>query len=242
MKRFLIKLSAFVLSLTMFLCLGFVAIIIPATSEAFYEGQFEKHDTLAYVQYQARYLEGDAKEYIASLDDEALIDLMLHAIRYCLSLEDNLNPTIDGKVLEVYSENELSHMKDVRDVFSGGMTIVLVAFVLSVLILVLIFFNKKDYYQSGRRYPFYSLILVAVLLAAVAIFCVVDFELAFVIFHLLLFEGNWQFANGVMIAMIGEIFFDIAFIIAALWAIFLALYVIFILILNATSKPRMAKK
>ncbi len=238
MKPFLLKVSAFILSLSMFLCLGFVAIILPATSEAFYENQFEKNDTLLKVQYQEKYLTGDAKEYIASLDKEGLIDLMLHAIRYCLSLEDNLNPTVDSKLLSVYTENELSHMQDVREVFSGGITIVLIAFVISVLILIFILRNKSDYYRHSRKYPIYSVIMVVALLAFVAVFAIVDFETAFVIFHLLLFDGNWQFANGVMIAMIGEIFFDIAFIIASLWAAFILLYVVFILILNALSKPK----
>ena len=103
-----------------FLICGFIAVIVPSTSNAFYERQFNKNDTLNKVHRQSYFLSGDAKEYVANMSMDDLLSLMDHTMDYCLYFEDDLNITVDGNHLEVFRPDEYQHMKDVKVLFGGG--------------------------------------------------------------------------------------------------------------------------
>lgn len=233
MKKILAKIYTVLFSVSVFLVFGFISIIIPATSPAFYRAQFEKYDVLRSVQYQYRYLfDEEAREYISTLSDEELDALMMHVMDYCLYLEDDLNPTINGKTLTVFREDEYSHMQDVKEVFGGGLIIVLVSVLIIIAGIVLFLVYRKGYYENCRKIPFITFAVIGGILLLIALFALVDFNTAFIVFHLLLFEGNWTFANGVMIAMIGQIFFDIVPIIVAIWVGLIVLYVLTLCLYN----------
>lgn len=218
MKKFLAKVYTVLFTVSVFLVFGFISIIIPATSPAFYRAQFEKYDVLSSVQYQYRYLfDDDAREYVSTLSDAELDELMMHVMRYCLYLEDDLNPTVNGKTLAVFRDDEYSHMRDVKNVFGGGLIIVLISVLIIIAGIILFVIYRKGYYDNCRKIPYITLAVIGGILLAIALCALIDFEQAFIVFHLLLFEGNWMFASGVMIAMIGQIFYDIVPIIVAVW-------------------------
>ncbi len=245
--KILYKILAVFFTLSVFLISGFIAIIGPATNKGFYTSQFEKVDdfgetVLDNVRYQYRYLEDEkAKEYVKNMTSEQLMDLMMHTMKYCLFLEDDLNPVIDGERLEIFREDEYSHMEDVKGVFGGGMLIVLVGVAVFAVTLTLGLLKKKGYYENCRKYPYYTLIGVLLVLGFIGIAAAIDFDKAFEIFHKIFFDGNWQFASGVMIAMIGTIFLDLVPIILAIWIGLLALFVVGVVFYNKWLKGKFAK-
>ena len=231
------RILAALFTVSAFLIFGFIAIIIPSTSTAFYKAQFRKNDTVEYVRYQARYLDGDAKVYVENITEEQLLSLMHHTMRYCLYLEDDLNPTIDGKYLEIFRNEsgetltdgcrEISHMADVRRVFGGGMILVGVAAAIFITTLVLGIVYRKTFYKYCRKTPFITAAVVVALLAVVGVAAAVNFDYAFALFHKIFFDGTqWQFSNGVMIAMIGDIFTGIVPVIIGIWVALLALLLV----------------
>lgn len=233
MKKILAKIYTVLFTVSVFLIFGFVAIMIPASSQAFYRSQFEKYDVLKSVQFQHRYLEDEnAREYIQTLTDEELDDLMMHVVRYCLFLEDDLNITVDGVHLEIFRDDEYSHMQDVKNVFGGGLIIVLVSVIIILVGVVLFLIYRKGYYENCRKIPFITLAVIGGLLVLVALYALIDFESAFTLFHVILFDGNWMFSHGVMITMIGQIFFDIVPIIAVIWIGLILSYVLALYLYN----------
>ena len=218
-KSILFTISIVLMTIGFFLLSGFVAVIVPANSTAFYSTQFEKNNTLSFVQRQRFYLDYSLDteyDYLRNLTDEQLLELMDHTMRYCMLIEDNLNPTINGKEYKIFNENELSHMADVREVFKGGFILVGTGGVFFAIGLALIIIFRKAYCNK-RKIPYYTLIALFSILALIGLFGLINFDLAFEIFHMVFFDGNWTFANGVMIAMIGDIFTGIVPIIIALW-------------------------
>lgn len=239
MKKILAKIYTVLFTLSVFLVFGFISIMIPANSPAFYRSQFEKYDVLENVRYQYRYLyEDNAREYIATLSDEQLDELMAHVMRYCLYLEDDLNVTVDGEYLEIFREDEYSHMQDVKNVFGGGLIIVLFSLLIIVGGVILFLIYRKGYYDNCRKIPFITLGVIGGVLLLIALYALIDFTSAFTAFHLIFFDGNWTFSNGVMIAMIGQIFFDIVPIIVAIWLTLTAGLVVALALYN----KRQAKK
>ena len=124
-------------------------------------------------------------------------------------------------------------MADVKRVFGGGMILVGVAFALFVAILVLGLVYKRAYYKFCRKTPYITIIAVVALLAVVGIAAAVNFDYAFALFHKIFFDGTqWQFSNGVMIAMIGDIFTGIVPVIIGIWGGLCALFVSVIALVN----------
>ena len=202
---------------------GFVAMLLPATSKAFYEWQFDKEGyqgctPLELVKQERVYvIDKDAIEYLTDLDKEGLIDLMFETLRYCFYLEEDINPEVDGKEIPVFRQDEISHMKDVKDLFGAVILVVLTSVVVVAVLLPLGLIKKKSYYENCRKIPLYTIIGIGVFLAIIGIFFAVAFDAVFEIFHRIFFKGNYAFYDGVMIGMIGNIFYDLVPIMISIW-------------------------
>lgn len=242
--KIIYKICAVIFTLAVFLATGFIAIMIPANSPSFYKEQFYKIDyfgnpVIETVRLQARLIEDKkASKYIANISEEQLLDLMMHTMKYLTFLEDDLNITVDGEYLEIYRSDELSHMQDVKNLFGGGIILVLVATVILCVLLVLGLIKKKGYYENCRKVPYYTLIGIFAVLALLGLAIAIDFTTAFEIFHQIFFDGNYAFADGVMIAMINNIFFDLVPIILAIWIVLLALFVVGLVLYNYVLKQK----
>ena len=226
MARFLKVLSKivavfFIISFTVLA--GFVAIIIPASSQSFYTERFREKDekgrtALDYVKDQNYFLlDDETARFVMDMTEEDLVYVMKHVVRYCFYLEEDLNPTIGGYKMQFFREDEISHMKDVKNLFGVVLIVVGISLVVFIVTLCIGVIKRKSYYQNCRKIPFYVLLGVFIIVLAVGIFSVLNFDKAFDIFHQILFSGNWEFEDGIMIKMIGYIFDDILPIILTIW-------------------------
>lgn len=212
-------------TISIFIITGFIAIMIPANSRAFYNWQFQKEDEYGYTAYEYVKLERvnltdqKAIKYLVNMDEDGLVDLMKRTMRYCLFLEDELNPEVDGETVRIFRQDEIEHMKDVKGVFGGGLILVLISILVVGVCLPIGLIKKKSYYQNCRKVPIYTIIGIGCFLTVIALFAVFAFDFAFEVFHRIFFSGNYAFEDGVMIGMIGGIFYDLAPIIILLWAI-----------------------
>jgi uncharacterized membrane protein len=221
-------------SIGFFLLSGFASIMIPATSRNFYKSQFIKYDTVEWVREQGVYLDDrNAREYIENITESQLLDLMDHTMLYCLGFADDLNITVDGVRLEVFREDEYAHMRDCRALFIGGEIIGGVALLLVIAGLVFVLLFSGEYYKNARKVPFLAIGVCALAVAVVGVVALIDFDAAFTAFHRILFTGNWTFANGVMISMIGTIFTDLVVYIAIGWLGSIALFVLVFAFINS---------
>ncbi|MBR2384630.1 MAG: DUF1461 domain-containing protein [Clostridia bacterium] len=228
--KILSKVGAVLFVLSFVIISGFVAILIPATSKAFYRARFTEVDSngktaLYYVKRNAYSIQDEkTARFVIDMTEEELVAVMLHAVRYCLYLEDDLNPTVDGYKMQLYRADEISHMQDVKKVFGKGLITVFVSVVVFIATLCLGIIKRKGYYTNCRKVPIYTLIGVVLALFITGVVAITNFDKAFDIFHKMLFDGNWEFETGVMIKMIGYIFDDILPIILTVWLSLLALF------------------
>lgn len=246
--KILSKAMACLFTLSAFVIIVFVAIIVPSNSSAFYSAQFNEPDEygktpIDYVKKYSYSMQDDkAASYVLQMSEDDLIGLMKHVMRYCLYLEDDLNPTVNGEKINVFRQDEVSHMKDVKGVFGGLLITVGVSVLIFISTLILAILKKKEYYQNCRKVPFYTLIGVFSLLLVLGITVAIDFEWAFDIFHMILFDGNWIFEDGIMIEMIGYIFDDLVPIILGASVIMLGLFVLGLYLYNRGLKNKFEKE
>ena len=235
----------FVLSFT--IMAGFIAIVIPASSNSFYLKRFREVDEKGktahdYVKEQTYFLlDDETARFVYDMTENDLVFVMKHVVRYCFYLEEDLNPTIDGYQMQFFREDEIAHMKDVKKVFGVGLIIVGVSLVVFIVTLGLGIVKRKGYYQNCRKIPIYALIGVFIVVLVVGVLAVLNFDKAFDIFHLILFSGNWEFEDGIMIKMIGYIFDDILPIILTIWLGLLALLGVGVWLYNKKLKIKQIK-
>lgn len=236
------KIGAVLFVLSFAILAGFIAIVIPASNSNFYKQRFREVDengrtAYDYVLDETYFLlDDDTARFVYDMTEDDLVFVMKHVVRYCFYLEKDLNPTIDGYQMQFFREDEISHMKDVKRVFGAGLVMVGVSLVVFIVTLCFGIIKRKSYYHNCRKIPIYALICVFIAVFTVGILAVANFDKAFDIFHNILFNGNWEFVDGIMIKMIGYIFDDILPIILTIWLSLLALLGVAVKLFEKKSK------
>ncbi len=237
----LYKILTVLASVGIFIIVAFIAIMVPANSKSFYAWQFEKNDTLSWVRSQAEYMDNIysddydpyAADYVENMTEEQLEDLMMHVMRYCMWLEDDINITVDGKYLNIFRADERAHMKDVKAIFGVFIAITVLSVILCIVFLFFLFNRPRLYFEHCRKIPFITFVIIMGLFALIALWAIVDFRFVYeVVFHNLLFSGNFSFSHGVMISMIGEIFPDLIALIGIGIPVLLSIPTIALCVLN----------
>ncbi len=247
-RKVLYRIFTVLASISIFIIVGFIAIMVPANSKAFYRWQFEKHNTLDWVQSQAEELydessadyDPNAGDYVSKMTDQQLENLMMHVMRYCMWLEDDLNITVEGQYLKIFRADERSHMQDVKNLFGGGIILTIVALLICITFLFFLLNRPKEYYETSRKIPFFTFGVLLTLIVLVAIFALTNFAYTFEIFHQIFFTGNYAFANGVMVSMITEIFPDLATLIAVGWLVLLIIPAVVLVLYNRHVAKKLA--
>lgn len=239
-KTVIYRIITVLASVAIFIVVGFIAITVPANSRFFYRWQFTKHNTLSWVQSQSVMLEDEdspdydpqAAKYVTNMTEAQLEELMMHVMRYCMWLEDDVNITVDGQHLKIFRADERAHLSDVRNLFGVGIIFAIISILGCMAFLFFLLNRPKEYYESSRKVPFITFGVLVGIIAIVAIFALVDFMGTFEVFHQIFFTGNYSFSNGVMISMISDIFTDMAVFIGVGWLVLLAIPIVALILYN----------
>ena len=119
--------------------------------------------------------------------------------------------TVEGREQDFFNERDRLHMRDVRNLFLGGMKVGVICLAVAAVILAVLRKREEDWKRLYFRT--YSIALSAWLVIGVLLgiaFCV-DFTTCFTIFHKLFFTNNlWVFdpETDYMIRMLPEGFFS----------------------------------
>lgn len=142
--------------------------------------------------------------------------------------------TVEGREQDFFNEQDRFHMREVRELFIGGLNIRTGSCAVIVLCILFLWFTKADLkkiipggYQAALSVTVVALVLLGVL-------CAVDFNSVFVKFHHIFFDNDlWIFdpAEDYMIRMLPEgLFFDMVVRIGLIFAGLLVLFLFLSLI------------
>jgi len=147
-------------------------------------------------------------------------------IHYFNSSEEFIHLTvqINGKIIELFSEEETIHFKDVKDLFRLDYAVLLGTFIYCLIFAAgCVFWHRGKYHSFLARSAVIgscvSLGIMLILLVAILL----DFDSLFYQFHLISFANDFWSAEGNMLLLFpGGFWYDI-FICGALFAVALAL-------------------
>ncbi len=114
---------------------------------------------------------------------------------YLLGQADTFQTTLSvhGQTREAFSEKELTHMQDVRNLFALCKTLLIVSIVCVLLWLILAFIYQHGLSQLTARTYLITSACLAVLGLGLAIWAAIDFHTLFTLFHKVFFTNDlWQ--------------------------------------------------
>ncbi|MCL2370164.1 MAG: TIGR01906 family membrane protein [Firmicutes bacterium] len=174
-------------------------------SRAFYNWQFNKNDTafeLGLSEEQLREVRDQLRDYFAGRSDT----LQIYVI-----FDGDTEPT------PFYTEDELCHMRDVKEVFLGFRITAWSLLMVGLLTLIILgIFLRRRFVRALTSGAIIGGITFLTIIISMALLILATWERSFEIFHYIFFpQGNWQFSNSNMIDMLPyTLFMDAALIIA----------------------------
>jgi integral membrane protein (TIGR01906 family) len=151
---------------------------------------------------------------------EQLSDITDTMLDYLKGKRDSMQVIIDGQ--EVFSEQAIDHMADVRVLFIGGRTAAWIDFGVMLLAIAYIIYYFKDLKQMLLRTFLASSGVFLIIVIASGVFAAIDFDTAFTLVHHVFFPNANDFNNAFfmpddfLINMLqGELFLNISIIIIA---------------------------
>ena len=135
-----------------------------------------------------------------------------HMMNYLIGKEEKLSvvTTVEGKEQDFFNERDRLHMRDVRNLFLGGIKVGGVCLIVAAAILTMFKKREKDWKRLFCRAYSIALGVWLVIGVLLGIAFSIDFTTCFTIFHKLFFTNNlWIFnpETDYMIRMLPEGFF-----------------------------------
>lgn len=163
-----------------------------------------------------RFYKKEYQHYEVTEDLDMSIDHVMyvteHMMNYLIGKEEKLSvvTTVEGREQDFFNDRDRLHMRDVRNLFQGGVKVGVICLVVAAVILAVLRKREEDWKRLYFRT--YSIALSVWLVTGVllGIAFSVDFTTCFTIFHKLFFTNNlWIFdpETDYMIRMLPEGFF-----------------------------------
>lgn len=207
------RIAAFVCGL----CLLFILLITATQAVCFWvpnwwRSEYAKYDTPSYVRGEM------------SLDDA--VHVTEDMLDYCIGRLDTLDDTeatIDGVTSPFFTAREKSHLADCRELFLKGIRARVIACLLfAAFVIYICIHNGKEGTPSLLAKGYLKALgFIAVLAAAVAVLCMIDFTWVFTMFHHIFFDNDlwilYPDRDNLINIMQEAVFADAAMWIAGIW-------------------------
>lgn len=170
----------------------------------------------------------------AGVNEEQLNLVIDHLIDYLKDNESDLQMMIrleDGTTKDAFTEREIIHMIDVKNLFIGGSIIGIAAIILSIMSITLLLLKRDWFHAKTTKYIKYVIFGIIGLFVLVTLYVLIDFDSFFDLFHEMFFTNDmWLLDEDTMlIIMFTETLFLIIVIeILLLFFIYLLTYLLFL--------------
>ena len=181
-----------------------------------------------------RFYKKEYQKYEVTEDLDMNIDHVMyvteHMMNYLIGKEEKLSvvTTVEGKEQDFFNERDRLHMRDVRNLFLGGIKVGGVCLIVAAAILTMFKKREKDWKRLFCRAYSIALGVWLVIGVLLGIAFSIDFTTCFTIFHKLFFTNNlWIFnpETDYMIRMLPEgFFYDMALRIGGIFIISMLIF------------------
>lgn len=212
MKRRILNLSCLLLGINTFLIILFLVFICCAFNRNTYYKYYENDS------FQIYYVKENNKfDYDVTLSKNQIKKVLDTTLNYMVNKVETPQSEVtfsNDISINFYTEKEMSHLNDCQVLFHNFFSFLIILLVLSVFIIIIIYLLRKEFSEKTIKYFFIGVSINIVFILVIAIYCMIDFLNAFILFHKLIFKNdNYKFIyTSYMIQMLPEkIFKNIAY-------------------------------
>lgn len=160
----------------------------------YYRHQFEKNDTASTLHWV--YQDKDSGDRIyKSYDADDLEKIMNQIVDYLANKEESMQ-VIDDEGMNVFSNQALKHMADVKKAYNHFMVLAIVLIVLIIPMFIYLHFNFKDIKSSIKKQLIWTFSIIFGLLLILAVMMLIDDDWTFTQFHHILFPNKQSFEDA----------------------------------------------
>ena len=213
------RISAYIIGILISFCLIFAALITAVEAvcywtPGYFEQEYEKYDVLS------------ALPKMTMSDEDGLMAVTNHMMKYLRGDADapelQIEVSMGGETRGFFTEREILHMEDVRDLFVGAQQLRLWALAATAAgFLAMYLLCRKDFLFVLSRSLLLGTGILLLLFAGLSVILATDFSDAFVTFHHIFFDNDLWILNpkeDMLINIVPEgFFFDTAMRIAAIF-------------------------
>jgi integral membrane protein (TIGR01906 family) len=188
----------------------------------FYEEEYSKYEVLDDVKMEMKdvlYVTEEMMDYLIDNREDLVV-----------------NTIVDGKEREFFNEREKIHMADVKKLFMAGLMVRRVAFIITILSLLLLIYVKADMRRILPRAFQLAILIFGVITGASAFYISKNFSTLFIQFHLLFFDNDYWILDpktDLMINILPEgFFYDVVKTIGATFGFLLSILLIVSVIIS----------
>lgn len=240
MKKKLLNLLCTFFGICLFFLIFYVAFMPTALNRHIYYNIYDQED------FDVYYVSESGKvNFEITMNNDDIKKVLDKTLKYMVSEVDDLQTEVtfsNGEHQFFYTDDELSHMLDCQKLFTAFNIFSLIVLIVSLILIISIILLRKLFNHHTIKYFFIGLGISSLLVVAIAIYGLINFDQAFVLFHKIFFpQGNWTFSSySYMIQMLPEnqIFFNLAFSIIIWFFIYLLIVVSILVFLYRFLKKR----
>lgn len=182
--------------LTIFICLITSIEIAAYSNFGFYQKEYEKYNVLDQL----------------DMEMEDVMDVTVYMMAYLRGEEEvlSIEKKIEGEVQDFFHEQDRFHMREVRELFLGGITLRRMACILLIVFCIILFVTKETWYVMLAGIFQKTLGVFFVVAVGLSAVIITNFSKCFDIFHKIFFDNDlWIFdaKTDFMIRMLPEGFF-----------------------------------
>ena len=208
MKKKILNVTSIFLGINLFFIIFYLAFIPIALNPKNYNKYIDRDDFQIYYQMTSGVLDRST-----TLDKKEIKRVLELTLDYMIKKADSIDTTVtfsNGVETNFYTTKELSHMKDCQVLFSKFRIFSLSILILTLLLIITIVFLRNEFSHKTIKYIIIGIGINILLILAIGIYGLIDFDNAFKIFHEILFSNdNWRFSyRSYMIQMLPA---DLAF-------------------------------
>jgi len=174
MKNVIKRIAAVLAGISLIITALYISVAAYAFNPSFYALEFEKNNT-----YEEMGMEKSELDRVAA-----------HLIDYIAgdAKELNISAVVDGEERMFFSEIEVAHMVDVKVIFNVFTIIAIIA--ACIMLVCTIWYRRKGMIQMLTKYMFVTILCTISLISLFAVFCIIDFDGMFTLFHQVLFTND----------------------------------------------------
>lgn len=177
-KKITDYLMCFIFSISFILTSFFISIIPIASNNSYYMLQFKRNGIGEHMNYSLEQLE---------IITKAITNYMFHGAK-------SMQVVFDGE--NVFSDQAISHMADVKVLFVGGTILGYISLVLLIISFVYLIIRRNNVKKIFRIIVLSMFALLIIILLSASIYALIDFDSAFTNFHHILFLNPEKFNNA----------------------------------------------